>query len=111
LAERLTLLYLDHRGNGRSGRPPLDTITMEQLADDAATLAGHLDLDHVMVIGHSYGGFVAQELALRHPELVSALMLVDTTPGQRGVTEDPDADQGPPPPPELAEAMSVLPDD
>jgi proline iminopeptidase len=109
LRERLTLVYLDHRGNGRSGRPSLDTITMEQLADDAAALAGHLGFQQVAVLGHSYGGFVAQELALRHPGLVVGLVLVDTTPGQLGATESADDDQGPPPPPELAEAMSVVP--
>ena len=109
LGERLRLVYLDHRGNGRSGRPPDGTITMEQLADDAAALARHLGLEHVVVLGHSYGGFVAQELALRQPELVSALLLIDTTPGQLGATESPDDDQGPPPPPELVEAMSIIP--
>lgn len=109
LGERVRLVYLDHRGNGRSGRPPADTITMEQLADDAAALARHLGLEHVVVLGHSYGGFVAQELTLRYPELVSALILIGTTPGQLGATESPDDDQGPPPPPELAAAMSVIP--
>jgi proline iminopeptidase len=109
LGERLHLVYFDHRGNGRSGRPPADTITMEQLADDAAALVRHLRLQTVAVLGHSYGGFVAQELALRHSELVSALLLIDTTPGQLGATESPDDDQGPPPRPELVEAMSVVP--
>ena len=96
LEHRLHLIYLDHRGNGRSGRPPLDTITIEQLADDAAALTRHLGHERVVVMGHSFGGFVAQELALRHPQAVSALVLVDTTPGQLGVTENPDDDQGPP---------------
>ena len=102
LEQRLRLVYVDHRGNGRSGRPPLETITIEQLADDAAALARHLGDDRVVVIGHSFGGFVAQELALRHPELTTALILVDTTPGQLGATEDRDDEQGPPPPPEVA---------
>ncbi len=109
LAEKLNLVYFDHRGNGRSGRPPPETITMEQLADDAAALAEHLELTSVAVLGHSYGGFVAQELALRHPGLVAALLLVDTTPGQLGSTEDPSDDQGPPPPAELVELVSVPP--
>jgi len=86
LEQRLRLVYVDHRGNGRSGRPPLETITIEQLADDAAALARHLGDDRVVVIGHSFGGFVAQELALRHPLLTTALILVDTTPGQLGAT-------------------------
>jgi proline iminopeptidase len=109
LANRLRLVYFDHRCNGRSGRPPLDTLTMPQLADDAAVLARHLGIRSTIVIGHSYGGFVAQELALRHPELVAGLVLVDTTPGQLGTTESPNDEQGPPPPPELVEALSTIP--
>ena len=42
LAGSHTMVFYDHRGNGRSGRPPLETITMEQLADDTAALAQHL---------------------------------------------------------------------
>src|SRR4051812_28757928 len=109
LGARLRLVYLDHRGNGRSGRPPIGTITMEQLADDAAALARHLGLEQVVVFGHSYGGLAAQELAPRHPELVSAPAVVDPTPGQLGATESRDDDQGPPPPLELVEAMSAVP--
>ena len=63
LAEHLHLVYYDHRGNGRSGRPPIETLTMAQLADDAAALADHLGAERFLVLGHSFGGFVAQELA------------------------------------------------
>jgi pimeloyl-ACP methyl ester carboxylesterase len=38
-------VYYDHRGNGRSGRPPVDSITMKQLADDAVALADHIGFD------------------------------------------------------------------
>ena len=110
LAEHVRLLYVDQRGNGRSARPAPETITIEQLADDAAALVRHLGHDSVAVLGHSYGGFVAQELALRHPDVVAALVLVDTTPGQLGATEEPGADQGPPPPPELQAAMANVPE-
>ena len=109
LEQRLRLVYLDHRGNGRSGRPPLETITIEQLADDAAALARHLGEEQFVVIGHSYGGFVAQELVLRHPELAAAVILVDTTPGQLGANERDDEEQGPPPPPEVAALITTLP--
>lgn len=111
LADQLRLVYYDHRGNGRSERVAPDTITMPHLADDAAALATHLDATPAIVIGHSYGGFVAQELALRHPEHVAALVLVDTTPGQLGEAEAPGEDQGPPPPAEWLEAVSSAPRD
>ncbi|MEV4316285.1 alpha/beta hydrolase [Actinocrispum sp. NPDC049592] len=110
-ADRLRLVYYDHRHNGRSGRPPLDTLTMEQLADDAAALATHVAHEPVIVIGHSYGGFIAQEFALRHPGLVRALILVDTTAGQLGSGEDPNAYQGPPPPDEWVAIVSDPPAD
>jgi proline iminopeptidase len=102
-------VFYDHRANGRSTGAAAGTITMEQLADDAAALAAALGFDRCAVLGHSYGGFVAQELALRHPGLVERLVLVSTTPGQRGSTEDPDAEQGPPPPREFVEMASTIP--
>jgi len=105
LAGRLRLVFYDHRGNGRSGRPPLETLTMEQLADDADALARRLKAGPVLVLGWSYGGFVAQELAVRHPGRVAGLVLVGTTPGQLGATERPGDEQGPPPPVELAGMM------
>jgi proline iminopeptidase len=109
LADTLDLVYFDHRHNGRSGRPPLDTVTIPQLADDAAALAAHLGHERVVVLGHSYGGFVAQELAVRHPDLVEALILVDTTPGQRGAGEDPADLAGPPPSPKVAAVLGRMP--
>jgi proline iminopeptidase len=110
LARGLELIYLDHRGNGRSARPETSTLTMESWADDALSVSRAVaSAQPVIVIGHSYGGFVGQELAIRQPDAVRALVLVSTTPGQLGTGEEP-APQGPPLPPEFAEMLSSLPE-
>lgn len=105
----LRLVFFDQRGNGRSGRPPIETLTIEQLADDVAGLADHLGLDQFLVFGHSYGGFVAQEFAIRHPGRVAGLVLVGTTPGQLGSDETADEYQGPPLPAELITLLNSEP--
>jgi len=109
LATCLHLVYYDHRGNGRSSRPDESELTMEAWADDGAALAHHVaGPDPVVVIGHSFGGFIAQELAVRHGDAVRALILVATTPGQLGVGEGP-APEGPPMPEEFAELLRMMP--
>jgi proline iminopeptidase len=87
LGDTLRLIYYDHRGNGRSGRPVKETMTHAQFAADAAALAQHLGHDKVAVLGHSYGGFIALEFALRHPERLSHLILLDTAPAFNYVEE------------------------
>ena len=109
LAASLQLIYYDHRGNGRSSRPDEAELTMESWADDAAALARHVaGPDPVVVIGHSFGGFIAQETAIRHGDAVRALILVATTPGQLGVCEVP-APEGPPMPDEFAKLLREMP--
>lgn len=80
LSGTLRLIYYDHRGNGRSSRPPLSTLTLEQLAHDADALRRHFALDRVAVLGHSFGGFVALQYALQYPRNISHLILVNTAP-------------------------------
>jgi len=80
LGDTMRLVYYDHRGNGRSSRPPMDTLTFEQFCADADALRDYLGFDQVAVMGHSYGGFIALEYALRYPERLSHLMLVNTAP-------------------------------
>jgi proline iminopeptidase len=107
LADVLRLVYLDHRGNG--GSEGAGDLTMEQWADDAAAIAGlESGGEPFVVIGHSFGGFIAQELAIRHPDAIRALVLVGTTPGQLGEGEEP-APPGPPPPPEFLELLQTMP--
>jgi 3-oxoadipate enol-lactonase len=80
LAEDCRVIAYDHRGHGGSDAPP-GPYAMAELADDAARLIGELDAGPVVWIGLSMGGMVGQELALRHPALVSALVAANTTSG------------------------------
>ncbi|PFG19336.1 alpha/beta fold hydrolase [Serinibacter salmoneus] len=75
LASRYTLIGLDSRGHGLSPRGGVDLRIADMADDVAATLQG-LGLAGVPVLGFSDGGNIALELALRHPDLVGALVLV-----------------------------------
>jgi len=79
LADRHRVVYLDYRGRGRS-EPVVDpgTITFAGDVADVAGLIHALDLGPVNLYGFSYGGMVAQALALDHPELVRRLVLANT---------------------------------
>jgi pimeloyl-ACP methyl ester carboxylesterase len=82
LARHYTLIVFDNRGMGRSsdGRRP---VTIETMADDTARLMRARGYDAYAVLGFSMGSLVAQEVALRHPRQVEALILYATTPGGR----------------------------
>jgi proline iminopeptidase len=80
LADTMQLIYVDHRGTGRSDRVDLETCTIEQMADDLEELRKHLGLENVAVLGNSFGGFWALTYALRHPDSISKLILVTTSP-------------------------------
>jgi pimeloyl-ACP methyl ester carboxylesterase len=56
-------------------------MLMKDFADDAAALLGALDVEAAHVVGTSFGGMVAQHIALEHPERVRRLVLACTTPG------------------------------
>ena len=83
LAKAFDLLAYDQRGLGRSAKPDVD-YTMADYADDAAALLDHVGWPRSKVIGVSFGGMVAQELALRHPGKVERLVLACTSPGGAG---------------------------
>ncbi|HEX5498904.1 MAG TPA: alpha/beta hydrolase [Thermomicrobiales bacterium] len=80
LAETMQLIYVDHRGTGRSERVPLESCTIEQMADDLEALRELLGLERVNVLGNSFGGFWALTYALRYPDSVARLILVTTSP-------------------------------
>ena len=72
------VLRYDHRGHGGSAAPA-GPYSMDELADDAARLVREWGRGPVTWIGLSMGAMVGQGLAIRHPELVSKLVLANTT--------------------------------
>lgn len=80
-------LLLDNRGAGSSDAPsgPYSTARM---ADDAAEVVRALGGGPVGVVGISMGGAIAQQLALRHPELVDRMVLTASWAGMNPVSED-----------------------
>lgn len=78
LANRFTLIFYDHRCNGRSEGADVSSLTWENLTADADALREKLGFEKWAVLGHSFGGYVALEYALRYPNRLSALVLVDT---------------------------------
>jgi pimeloyl-ACP methyl ester carboxylesterase len=77
LADRYRLTAFDARGVGRTPMPQ-EPLTVAAAAEDAAALLGALAVPAAHVVSQSGGSVVAQELALRHPELVRSLVLVGT---------------------------------
>lgn len=80
LAEEYQIVYLDQRCNGQSERVDVTTATYDQLADDIEALRQYLGLEQIAVLGHSFGGMIAQVYATRYPDSVSKLLLVNTAP-------------------------------
>jgi 3-oxoadipate enol-lactonase len=83
LVRNFDVLSYDQRGLGRTSKPDVP-YTMADYADDAARLMDVLGWDSARVMGVSFGGMVAQEFVLRHPERVERLVLACTSPGGAG---------------------------
>lgn len=77
LAEELLVIASDHRGNGNSDEPP-GPCTMTTFVDDALALLDHVGVERAHVYGQSFGGMVAQELVLTHPDRVATAILAAT---------------------------------
>jgi proline iminopeptidase len=79
LTDIAQLVYYDHRGNGRSEAGPRERWTLDQWADDLRALCDLLGIEQPIVFGASFGGFVALNYAVRHPDHPAKLVLASTT--------------------------------
>lgn len=80
VSDHFTVLRFDQRGLGQSEKPDRH-YSMADYADDAAALMDMVGWQQALVLGVSFGGSVAQELARRHPERVSRMALACANPG------------------------------
>lgn len=83
LAQSARLLAYDQRGLGQTDKPD-GPYTMAQYADDAASLMDELGWQSAHVVGVSFGGMVAQHMAIRHADKINKLVLCCTSPGGDG---------------------------
>jgi len=88
LADQYTLIFYDHRCNGRSEAAEVSSMTFENLTADAEALRQTLGFEQWAVLGHSFGGNVALEYALRYPQSLSRLVLMNTGGDQRWVNQN-----------------------
>lgn len=81
LSNNHTVIYYDHFGNGGSAKPKdYAELTFDRLTSDAAELMTAMGHKTFTLIGHSYGGFIAQEFASAHLSRLNKLVLIDTVP-------------------------------
>jgi pimeloyl-ACP methyl ester carboxylesterase len=110
LAQNHRLILFDYPGIGRSSKLDGDETSFADLADTTADFMDAIGLDQADVLGWSMGGFVMQQLAIRHPESVRRLILAATNPGGDhavlGDDDDQDADSDPDP--SEAQVISIL---
>jgi proline iminopeptidase len=81
LSDSFRLVYYDQRGRGRSGDgvKPAD-VTLASDVADVDRVREHFQLSSTAVLGHSWGTLLALEYAIRHPERVSHLILMNPAP-------------------------------
>jgi proline iminopeptidase len=81
LVDSCRLVYYPQRGRGASlGNVQPGDVTLPSEIEDLDALRAHLGLDSVALLGHSWGGVLAMEYAIRHPERTSHLILMNPGP-------------------------------
>jgi proline iminopeptidase len=78
LESEFTIVYYDTRGTGKSQAPDnADDINVGAIVEDLEALRVHLEMDSFALSGHSHGGLIALNYALKYPQYLSHLLLVD----------------------------------
>lgn len=80
LSKHFTVIAYDNRGVGKSAKSP-GPYSITMMADDLAGLMKALDIPKAHILGASMGGLIAEEFALRYPDMVNKLILCATTAG------------------------------
>jgi proline iminopeptidase len=88
LARHYQLLFIDERGSGRSQTlEDVSAYTVENMADDVEAVRQALGLGQVSLLGHSYGGVLAQAYALKYQKNLSSLILASTFSSTKALNE------------------------
>jgi pimeloyl-ACP methyl ester carboxylesterase len=87
LAQTHTVIAVEQQGHGRTANIDRE-ITYPNLASDVVALLDHLGIQRAAVLGHSMGGGVALELAVSHPDRVSAIMPISASVSKDGMHPD-----------------------
>lgn len=78
-ADIAQIVYYDQRGHGRSDERPASEWTLDRFADDVVRLCDRLGIVKPIVLGQSFGGFVAQRYLARHPQHPAKVVLSSTS--------------------------------
>jgi proline iminopeptidase len=88
LARTNKLIFIDERGSGRSEKlEDLKQYTVENMVEDVEAVRVALGLGKISLLGHSYGGVLAQAYALRYQEHLSHLILASTFPSTKEMNQ------------------------
>src|SRR5690606_7923667 len=79
LESQLTMIYYDQRGCGRSGGSKNDDYSLERMLEDIELIRQRYHADKVYLIAHSFGGILAVNYALKYPDRIKGLILVNAT--------------------------------
>jgi pimeloyl-ACP methyl ester carboxylesterase len=76
-SRRFQTVVFDNRGTGRSSSMR-KSYTIRRMADDTVRLLDQLGIERAHILGHSMGGYIAQQIAISYPERIDRLILEGT---------------------------------